>query len=140
MNCWYFAPAFGKNFTRVRLCPFPAGVRIWSVAEHPSRLSCRRRSDQSCSNGSGRGRVATVRVQDLGGHVARILAGEEQEGRRDLVRLARATHWRILAEVLHLLRLLSTERIERRPDRPRRDCVHADALLDQVQRERACER
>src|SRR4051812_13641703 len=55
---------------------------------------------------SARSSVAAVRVQDLRRHVARILAGEEQEGRRHLVRLAGTAHRGRLAELGDLLWLL----------------------------------
>src|SRR5689334_25177730 len=88
---------------------------------------------------AGRG-IAAVGVQDLSGHVARILAGEEQEGGRDFVRLARAADRRVLAKVLEMLGRLPAEGVERSPDRTRRNAVHADAFLDEVLGEGARER
>src|SRR6185369_13560157 len=68
---------------------------------------------------SARRRVAAVGVQHLRRHVARILAGEEQEARRDLVGLAGPPHRRVLAELGNLVWVRPAERIERSPDRPR---------------------
>src|SRR5687768_16989454 len=78
---------------------------------------------------------AAVRMQHLARHVRAIVAGEEQEGWCDLVRLARTTHRRILAEILDLLRRLAPKWIERSPDRTRSDSVHANPVLDQVFRQ-----
>src|SRR5215203_4812929 len=87
---------------------------------------------------SALGRLAAVRVQDRAGDVGGILAGEEQEGRRDLARLAGALHRRLGAEARDVLGV-EGRGDERRPDRPRRDAVHPDALLDELLRERAGE-
>src|SRR4030095_6086462 len=56
--------------------------------------------------------IAAVGVEYLPDHVARILAREEQEGRRNLVGLAGSADRRILAEVLELFGRLPAERIE----------------------------
>ena len=53
--------------------------------------------------------VAAVGVKHLPGHVAGILAGEEQEARRDLVGLAGPAHRRVLAELGDLLRRLAAD-------------------------------
>src|SRR5215204_7481652 len=87
---------------------------------------------------SALGRLAAVRVQDRAGDVGGILAGEEQEGRRDLARLARALHRRLGAEARDVLRVEGRGN-ERRPDRPRRDAVHPDALIDELLRQRTGE-
>src|SRR3546814_4630175 len=66
---------------------------------------------------------AAVRMQHLPRHVAGIVAGEEQEGGRDLVGLAGAAHRGVLAEMRELFLIRPARRIERGPDRPRRDRV-----------------
>ena len=71
-------------------------------------------------------------MQHLAGHVAGVVAGQEQEAGRDLVGLTGSAHRRVLAEIGDVLRLLSAERIERSPDRAGRHRVHANALLDQA--------
>src|SRR5687768_12254178 len=73
-----------------------------------------------------------VRMQDLARHVRGILAGEEQERGCDLVGLAGTAHRGVLAECLELFRARAAARVERGPDRPGGDSVHADALADQV--------
>src|SRR3546814_1691058 len=73
---------------------------------------------------------AAVRMQHLPRHVAGIVAGEEQEGGRDLVGLAGAAHRGVLAEMRELFLIRPARRIERGPDRPRRDRVDADAVAD----------
>src|SRR5690606_5088086 len=67
-------------------------------------------------------------------------AGEEEESRGDLVRLPRAAHRGVLAEALELLLARAAARIERSPDRPRRDRIDADAITDELLRQRARER
>ena len=52
-------------------------------------------------------RIPAVGVQDLPGHVAGILASQEQEARSDLVRLARPLHRSALPELGDLLRRLT---------------------------------
>ena len=83
---------------------------------------------------SAGGQVSAIGMEDLADHVARILTGQEQEGRSDLVGLARAAHRRVLAELGDLLGPLASERVEGGPDRTGRDSVDADALLDGVLR------
>jgi hypothetical protein len=62
--------------TRARL-----GMLAQVMGQNSAKVRCR-------SIGSAVHHLAAIRVQDLSGHVARILAGEEQEARRHLVRLA----------------------------------------------------
>src|SRR5947207_15875476 len=83
--------------------------------------------------------IATDDRQDLTGDVTRTAwRGEEDEGRRDLLGLRRALHWRVDAEFRDGLgRLIG--RIERRPDRPGRHDIDADAAIDQMRRQRARE-
>src|ERR1044072_2815898 len=90
----------------------------------------------SCSTVDDR---PAVRVEHLSGHIARILAREEQEGRRDFVGLSGAAHRGVLSEMLQLFGSGAAARIEWSPDRPRRDGVHADALPDQILRKAAGE-
>src|SRR3546814_15988332 len=71
-------------------------------------------------------------MQHLPRHVAGIVAGEEQEGGRDLVGLAGAANRGVLAEMRELFLVRPARRIARGPDRPRRDRVDADAVTDQV--------
>src|SRR5687768_4447856 len=78
-------------------------------------------------------------MKHLSGHVARILTGEEQEARSDLAGLAWPSHRHVLAEIGDLLRRLASERIERSPDRARRDRVDPDSVADQILRQRAGE-
>src|SRR4051794_3475449 len=78
-------------------------------------------------------------MKHLAGHVGGILAGEEQEGWCDLVWLSRPAHWCVLAELGDFLSRLTARGIEWSPDRSGSDAVHADTLLDQVQRKRARE-
>src|SRR5215204_570121 len=104
-------------------------------ANGPGVVRGRFRWGRSASALGGRG---AVRVQDRAGDVGGILAGEEQEGRRDLARLAGALHRRLGAEARDVLGV-EGRGDERRPDRPRRDAVHPDALLDELLRERAGE-
>src|SRR5215213_1067984 len=70
---------------------------------------------------SAGGEIPAVRVQHLADHVAGVLAGEEQEAWRHLVRLPGTAHRRVLAEFGNVFWLLAAERIERRPDRAGRN-------------------
>src|SRR6185369_14246068 len=90
----------------------------------------------NCSAGR---EVAAVGVEYLPDHITAVLARQEQETWGNLVGLAGPAHRRVLAEVLDVLGLLAAEWIKRRPDRSGRDCVHANALLDQIFCERAGE-
>src|SRR3954454_13436315 len=94
------------------------------------------RDDCSVRSRSAGGRIATVGVKDLPRHVAGILAGEEQEARRHLVRLPRPSHRRVLAEFRNLLRRLPARGVQRSPDRTRRHAVHANSFFDEVLRKR----
>src|SRR3546814_4704443 len=64
---------------------------------------------------------AAIGMEHLARHIARILAGQEQEARRYFVGLARPPHRRVLPEILHLLGCGAAERVERRPDWPGRE-------------------
>src|SRR3954465_5665136 len=81
-------------------------------------------------------RLSTEQREDLSSDVARVRARREKHIRwRDLLRLTRTLHGRLLSVLRRLLRLL-VRNIERGPDRTRRDAVHANALLDETLRER----
>src|SRR5665647_1628860 len=89
-------------------------------------------------HGSAAG-IAADDGQNLAGYVARAAwCGEEDEGRRYLFGLGGPFHRGLAAELRNSLRRL-VGWIERRPDRPRRDGVHADAALNEMRGERARE-
>src|SRR5919199_3451501 len=81
-------------------------------------------------------RLAADRREHLARVVARqLVRGEEHVRRRDLVRLGRAAHGRLLAELLDLL-LVEGRHDQRSPHRPRRHAVHADLAVEERLRER----
>src|SRR5690348_5826264 len=87
---------------------------------------------------AGRG-ASGVGVKYLAGHVAGVVASEEEEARSDLIGLARTAHRRVLAEIRNFLLGLAARRVERSPDGARRNRVHANSVLHQILRERARE-
>ena len=72
-------------------------------------------------------------------HAAGLAPAQRQQAVRDLAgalaALARAAHRRVPAELGDLLWFLAAERVERGPNRPGRNPVHPDPLLDQVLRQ-----
>src|SRR3546814_7419669 len=74
-------------------------------------------------------------MQHRARHIAAVVAGEEQEAGRDLIGFARPLHRRALPEMRDLLDRRAAARVERGPDRPRRDRVDANALLHQIRSE-----
>jgi hypothetical protein len=88
---------------------------------------------------SDRADAARHRQDDAGDVAGAHRRGEEDVRRRELLGLRRPLHLGVGAELGDFLGR-RVGRIERRPDRPRRDRVDADALVDQVLRERLGER
>ena len=71
--------------------------------------------------------IAADDRQDFAGDVAgAVRRGQEHIGRRDFLGLGGPLHRRLGAELANILGLL-VGRVERRPDRSRRDRVDADA-------------
>src|SRR5690606_29822137 len=73
-----------------------------------------------------------VGMQHLTRHIAAVIAGQEQEGRRDFIGLARPFHGCAFAEMRNLFGRSAAARVERRPDRPRGNRIHADALVHKI--------
>lgn len=73
-----------------------------------------------------------IGMQHLSRHVAGVVTGQEQEGRRNLIGLAGPTHRRAFAKMLQLFRTGAAAGIERRPDRAGRDSIDANALANQI--------
>src|SRR5687768_6698415 len=101
----------------------------WTLAAFSSSFSVQ--TSSLC-----RRRVAAEEREHLARDVTRIrLRGEEDVGGRHLFGLRGALERGVGAELGDLLRGL-VRGVERRPDRPWRDAVDADAPLDEVLRER----
>src|SRR3546814_673092 len=77
---------------------------------------------------------AAVRVQHLPRHVARVLAGKEQERGGNLIGLAGTPHRRPFAEMLQLVGRRPAHGVERRPDRAGGNRIHPDSVADQIGR------
>ena len=93
---------------------------------------------QDCAKLSAADELAAVRVEDLTRHVRRVLAGEKQVARGDLVRPLGAAEGLLFSEVCHPF-LIEAGGDQRSPDRPRRHAVNADAALRQFLAQRAGE-
>src|SRR5688572_25019778 len=79
-----------------------------------------------------RRRLAAQQSQNFASDVTRINIGSKiHVSRCYLFRLGRALHRSVSAELRDLFRWL-VGRIQRRPNRPRRNAVHANAFLNQV--------
>ena len=79
-----------------------------------------------------------IRMKHLASHVRRIRGCQKHKRRRHLFRLPGPLHRHVGAKRRDLVRF-KRRRNERRPNRSRRDAVHANPLIRQRQRERSRE-
>ena len=80
--------------------------------------------------------LATGSAVDVTRGIARSLLGQRHVDASQFGRLARALQRRVAAELGQFLHRRAAGYLQRRPDRPRRDAVHADAARCQLLRQR----
>src|SRR5438270_2230697 len=79
---------------------------------------------------------ATIRVQNLSGHIRRIVRREKNITRRDFFRLAWPAEWNVRSECFDILFWKGCWD-QRSPDRSRRDAIDANFPFRQRLRQRA---
>src|SRR4026209_835968 len=93
-------------------------VNVARIITDRTRQMTQELGHKLCTSQSAFDHFAAIRVQDLAGHVGRILTGKEQVARRHLIWLARASERHVLSKLGHAFRIEACGN-KRRPDRSR---------------------